>query len=429
MKGLYIICHGLWSNKGRITILVVQILLMCLVFNILVSKFMYLDRVRSMIWASRLDNAVFFEPAPRFSNLIDEKLSSCLDRDFDESRYKSYYEMKEQIGRYPGIETLGSIRRGWGQGCILDKETGTKLSASFEIYDESLIKSLNLSLAQGKLSNLLRKDGRIPVIVTYPLGKMYGGMGSEIELIIRQNGKDYSVRTVVAGILDKDHFLYVFPGGSNAEDAMWLTDLASRRISHDKDFFMIMPPFTLDDNSAPITADYPSFVCFADKSVNIDRVLPEWKKEAEKDGLGFFMSFRDLNKRQIDFTLTNNLNFISLGFMILLIALAGIGGFNILRLIKEKRETAIYFMAGMDWQSFMLFETLKNCLIVSIPACLALATTAFLVKGNLSKMMFGPLNFILTLAVIMVFVLATVVIIRFMTRDRNIVMLMRKDEE
>ncbi len=73
MKNLYIICKGMWKNKGSIIVLMTQIMLMCLIFNILSAKFAYVNQSRNLIKTSKLDNAVLFMPAERFCNLIGEK--------------------------------------------------------------------------------------------------------------------------------------------------------------------------------------------------------------------------------------------------------------------------------------------------------------------------------------------------------------------
>ncbi|MDD3364994.1 MAG: hypothetical protein PHZ03_08450, partial [Syntrophomonas sp.] len=106
MKSLYIICHNLWSNKARISILALQIFLACLVFNMLLCRFMYLDQVRQIIWSSNLEQAVLFSPEVRFGNLILEKIRG-VNPEADPSRDAVYNKMKEEITGYPGITALG----------------------------------------------------------------------------------------------------------------------------------------------------------------------------------------------------------------------------------------------------------------------------------------------------------------------------------
>lgn len=435
MKSLYIICHNLWSNKARISILALQIFLACLVFNMLLCRFMYLDQVRQIIWSSNLEQAVLFSPEVRFGNLILEKIRG-VNPEADPSRDAVYNKMKEEITGYPGITALGTIRHGvWRpdvSSLIIDKESGEKLPVSYDIYDEVMLKNFNLPLAQGKLSHLLQKEDKIPAFVSAPLAKKYGGMGAEISFTIMQQGKEYPVNTVVAGILAQDYFTYILPGGGSSNGLSVLNELISRKISEETDFFFILPPLVLSDGAQPVTVEDIGFICFTDKSVNLNDALTKWNKQAHNDGLGSFTSFPDLNKNQIEFTLDNNRKMAALGFMIFMVSGVGIGGFNVLRLIKEKRNTAINFMVGMDWTTYMRIEVLKNFVIVAVPASLSLAITKILFAdndNNLNKMLFGPANIMGTLLIILFFVITTVIIFRFMTRDRNIVSLMRKDEE
>ena len=256
---------------------------------------------------------------------------------------------------------------------------------------------------------------------------MYGGLGSNIELVVIQKGKRYVIRTVVVGVMPKDHYLYSFPGGGNTEENLLLTSLLSRQISHQEDYRMIMPPFILPDGSTPITAEEPGFICFTQDSVNLDYSIKEWKTDARKNGLGFIIPFQDMNARQILFTLKNNRNYISIGIIVFLVALAGIGGFNILRLIANKREVGIYLMFGMNWKLFTLTEFLMNGLIAITPVFFALATTYMIAVSNPFKMLFGPFNYLLSILIIVIFIIFSVLVVHYMTRQQSIVMLMRKD--
>ncbi|NLN86269.1 MAG: hypothetical protein GX133_01475, partial [Syntrophomonadaceae bacterium] len=420
MKSVYIVCHSIWSSKGKISILAMQIFLACLIFNLLLSRFMYLDQVREIIWSSNLDHAVLFSPAARFSGVIVEKLHGE-DTDSDSSKYAAYLKMKDKISSYSGIISLGTIRSmssdqdSW----IIDEKNGGKLPIYYEVYDEALLKNFSLPLAEGMLSDLLEKGDKIPAIVSAPLAKEHGGMGSNINFTISQQGKEYTVNIKVAGIFDQDYFTYTLPGGGGAGKLLMLNKLVNRTKAQEHDYFCILPPLMLANNTQPITVENTGFICFANESVKLNDALIDWNRQAKADGLGFFTTFQDLNARQINFTLDKNLKLVALGFILFIVSAVGIGGFNIFRLITEKRTSAIFFMLGMDWATYMRLEALKNCVIVTVPASLALVITETLFSdsdNNLNQMLFGSANIMGTCLIILLFTIISVIIFHFMTR-------------
>ncbi|HBS92884.1 MAG TPA: hypothetical protein DEA85_02595, partial [Firmicutes bacterium] len=315
MKNLYIICKGMWKNKGSIIVLMTQIMLMCLIFNILSAKFAYVNQSRNLIKTSKLDNAVLFLPAERFCNLIGGKTGNIYDG--SEDIFNSYYEMKTSITRYQDIIAVGTVHA--GMGLVWDTEQQEYALAGFQVYDTVLLESLFLPLREGKLRDLLTTNGTVPIIVSGPLSKMYG-LGSQMDLTIGHNEELYKVKTTVIGVLQNKYCYYTFPGGNI--DSILLSDLVGKRISHSRDFFCILPPFGLgDDNIKQFTAEDPSFICFFEGNGPIDLLVDQWNNQAEAEGLGKFISFEDIDSRERKQIIIGNRSFISLGLVVALISL------------------------------------------------------------------------------------------------------------
>lgn len=424
MKKVYILCKGMWKSKGSVIILMTQIMLMCLIFNILAAKFAYVNQSRKMVLSSKLDNAVLFMPAGRFCNLIESKFGNFHSQ--SEDIYSSYYEMKASIAKYPAIKAVGTVHS--GMGLVWDKNHQEYALAGFQMYDTVLLENLFLPLKQGKLTDMLPAKGNIPVIVSSPLSNMYG-LGSEMELTIAQGEELYVVKTNVMGILPHKYYLYTFPGGDT--NSILLSDLVQQRISHDRDFFCILPPFALgNDNARPITAEEPSFLCFYEGKGQPELLIGQWNHKAESEGLGKFVTIKEMDNREKKQIISGNRNFISLGMVVALISLVGISGFNILQMLRNRRETIVYLMNGMDWSSLLFVQMARNGIIVFLPAAVALMAIkiGISVAENTDTMLYGSMNAVVTCGLCAVFMLVSLITVAFLYRDRSLSSLLRRDD-
>ncbi|MDD4347277.1 MAG: hypothetical protein PHZ11_10465 [Desulfitobacteriaceae bacterium] len=425
MKNLYIICKGMWKNKGSIIVLMTQIMLMCLIFNILSTKFAYVNQSRKMIKTSKLDNAVLFMPAERFCNLIGEKTGNTYGG--SEDIYNSYYEMKTSIAGYQDITAVGTVHA--GMGLVWDTEQQEYALAGFQVYDTVLLESLFLPLREGKLRDLLTANGTVPLIVSSPLSKMYG-LGSQMDVTIGHNEELYKVKTTVIGVLQNNYCYYTFPGGNI--DSILLSDLVEKRISHSRDFFCILPPFGLDDdNIIQFTAEDPSFICFFEGKGPTDFLVDQWNNQAETEGLGKFITFEDMDSRERKQIIIGNRSFISLGLIVALISLIGISGYNILQMLKNRQEIVVYLMHGMDWPHLFFVEMACNAIIVLLPAVVALGAVKVGISAaeNTDTMLYGPLNLIVTSGICAAYILVSMVTVLLLYRDRSLSSLMRRDEK
>ena len=425
MKILYIICKRMWKNKGSIIVLMTQIMLMCLIFNILSAKFAYVNQSRKLIETSQLENAVLFMPAERFCSLIGGKIGNTPSG--SEDIYNSYYEMKTCIAGYQDIITVGTVHA--GMGLVRDTEQQEYALAGFQVYDTVLLESLFLPLREGKLRDLLTANGTIPVIVSSPLSKMYG-LGSQMDLTIAQNEELYVVKTTVAGILPNNYFRYILPGGNF--DSILLSDLVEKRISHSRDFFCILPPFWLDDdNIIQFTAEDPSFICFFEDNRPRELLVDQWNNRAEAEGLGKFITFEDMDSRERKQIIIGNRSFISLGMVVALISLIGISGYNILQMLKNRQEIVVYLMHGMDWPHLFFVEMACNAIIFLLPAAVALGAVkiGISVAENTDTMLYGPLNLIVTLGICAAYILVSMATVLLLYRDRSLSSLMRRDDK
>ncbi len=147
--------------------------------------------------------------------------------------------------------------------------------------------------------------------------------------------------------------------------------------------------------------------------------------------MGRFISFKEMDNREKSGIISGNRSFISLGLVVALLSLVGISGFNILQMLKSRRETIVYLMNGMDWSSLLLNQMARNAIIVLLPAAVTLVAMKIGISltENNDMFLFGPLNLVVTCGLCAVFMLVSLITVILLYRDRSLSSLMRRDDK
>jgi len=266
-----------------------------------------------------------------------------------EGRKEKYEDIKKYLNSLQGVNSVSSTY--YTQ--LKDQDFNTYL------YDEKLIKDININLDKGvQFRDISIENNIIPIIVSKELERIYPLESINEFSIMKENFLDeIKFKTKVIGIANEEEYIYI---GSAKQGIPQIDDLFLKTTKNDK--FLLMPNVFKNDNIFYFTNG--GFIIDYEKDNND---IQESMKKVENDGIGKFYRLDELEKNFYTNLITNYDLYIFLFIITYIFVIASIGGYNLLETLNYRRLLTIYYITGMQWKDGICLIALRNFLLIMIP--------------------------------------------------------------
>ncbi|GEM_PF-3598368 len=340
-KLLFLVYTSISKKKKAYAIFILQIFIAVMMLNIaaaLIKNGMLLENLSEK---SGIMNCGFFSPDLRFSDPLETSAPgyiSPLEKVISDLKYLDYYG-----GNVQGIAKISDG------------------DENYPIYGTSLnlLEKAKMPLLSGRWFKETDSNSKeLPIIISSDLlGNFKVGDKMVLKVMDNVSNEYVPYKAQIIGILKKPDYILNL-GGSGSLDSVFSM--------HPK---TIITPYAKEIFKFDIIGGGGSLLLFPDKNTDKNKVYKEW--ESKLKGLGSFDKFSDYYATYKDDNLANDWMYLSIGLIVLILALSGIGGNNALSLIDQEKEFAIYFMCGMKWKMCILINLLKDIIIILLPGILS----------------------------------------------------------
>lgn len=292
--------------------------------------------------------------------------------------YQSFIQGKENIKYNQLIRNkLKVLPSVGGYGSVLTM--GAMLGDSKEnienllLTNKNLLLGLKLDVSKGKWfeeNDFI--DGKIPVILSTRFSKLYN-IGENIEInFYKDSGlfkeqSTYKVRVI--GFISKDDY-YLNVSNNAGIRGIFIADK--------KDVIMPLIDGMLTYDTEDLYGANKIIIPQKGSSQIADLDMRELKKFGEVYSLQKLMdSYKEDYKPQ-------RYTFLIIGIAVFLVSLFGLGGNNLLSLLRQEKDFAVYNLCGMKWKMAPLLIFMRTFIVIFI-ACLFNIVTLAIIKWKISN--------------------------------------------
>lgn len=351
-KILYLSIKRLLDNKIVNVILMFQIFITLLAINITIGRIQYIDYIEHITRDSGLTKALYFVPS-------SHKYTVNPPRD------NTGFLPDKKLSEFDCIQTIWKIKYATSKLANMDRLFNTYM------YNDDMIKNVKLPLSKGKWFDSYKSYdmSEIPIILSYSLSGCYT-VGDRLKIeIAAGDSVIHSLNTRVIGFMNKaNYFLSIGGGGDN---------LSINNIFAKEDYFAIMPQSILSKDKTLTSFDQFARILFLKDGLEPDKkVVGALKNELSKIGYAdtienMISNYKKGDEKQINLQ-------ILLWILILILTVTGIGGNNVLMLIKQEKEYAVYFLTGITWGKCILITLLRCIYIFILPFAISFSVLQYL---------------------------------------------------
>lgn len=320
-----------------------QILLVLLAANIFLGLTGHLLSLRRLTHISGLVDGIYFYPGEKYFLTENPDADVTLTMKFESlSHLVDYGTVNMLLARFP------------------DKD---EQWLELTVWDRALIEQVRLPLAKGSwFDDIKAVDSAVPVVVSSKLGREYPlDRTCTIRVVLDPDGtKHHDLRVRVIGILQEPGYGLKMSGNS----LEGILDLKFEGLILPLEAFPA-GTYTMRYNNGtmlfPLKEKAESVMASLEKSLSPRhgelQLFTDLVKKAERQ------------QKDIRFTV------FSLGALLLIVSLAGLGGSNILSILALEKNYALYFMCGARWILCLIIVCIKDFLVLALPFAVTLVIT------------------------------------------------------
>ena len=359
--------RNLFSKKGSFIILTIQLtiaLVVIVYFAAGVGKFFEL---RHIVRSSGIENYVYF--CPHFLQYGNEEILK---------------EVDEMLLTLSEIKSSNKIRTIFGKKLTSEDEGFTNCY----VGDSAFLERVQLPLSNGTwFDDYSNENNLLPIIISPSLKKEFR-LNKIYDLLLSSVYDTRNIKVKVIGILKKPSYVLSFSGNS-LEGAIRQEDDVI--IFPYNDAIATMQNILSSSEVALLPNEDFSF---SDDS--LERLNEKVSEYGEVKTFGKMLDEYEENNKDIMYFM------LSFGIIIFAIALAGIGGNNVLSLISNEKNYALYFMHGATWKKCISISLIKDSISLILPIILSTGIICLLGKTsdelNIYVQPVQPVHIIISLA-------------------------------
>lgn len=373
IKTIYLVLNGFKNKKIINVLMIIQVFITIVTSNLLIGTLQQSNYILKVTNDSELSKALYFSALPRIINSRNDSSDLINNEIAQLSQVKAIGKSLYTYATMPEINTL----------------------VDFYIYNNDLINSFKLPLLKGKWYNNNFTDNEIPIIISKAINSKYK-IGDTILVTSRDKySKKVNVQFKVTGVFDNSNFMLKLGAGGE--------QLGLNSIFQKNKYFAVIPDGSylkrmevFDDYGRVLFLNNTS-----DEACN--EVITQLKDIGSVNKISDMTNiYKSRNEEQV-------LKEFVMCLILLVLALTGIGGNNILMQIFNEKEFAVYFTCGMRWNECVLITFINNIILLILPTT---AGYLLLTKSNwhiLDQMIINSNNFIFTISImLLIFVITSV---------------------
>ncbi len=367
LNGLYLIWKNIWANKWRHLFTIVQIILVILLFNIVLSIAQNTRMIFSHYESSDFRRAIYTAQIPTVKSREDRSV------------------ILNQVPRLLDIneDQLGIIARAGIRT--------SEVSSNVILYNDRLLSTVFLPLAKG---TWLQPDNsstdQIPVVISNDLAKLYDvGEVIPVEINSLVGPISQQVLIEVAGILGKN--------SNYLSGSTWSTSMSLESIYRPAENIMIIPLDRPELTELPFYYEM-GFFLFVDENRDFTATYKAWsEKLTDLVTMATLAEMAQNHLDQIRYPLTFYSSILAVLFFL---ALGGLGGNNALMLLDFRKEGSVYFICGCKWSWCVIMLMLQNLLVLLISTVGSFVILTNVMGLTDQFMMFDAKNYLYSVLVI-----------------------------
>lgn len=368
LNGLYLIWKNIWASKRMHFFTIVQIILVILLFNIVLSITQNTRVIFSHYESSDFARAIYTAQIPTIKAREDSSV------------------ILNQVPRLLGVneDELGIMARAGLRT--------PEVSANVILYNDRLLSSTFLPLAKGTwLQPDISSEGPIPAVISFDLAKFYD-IGDVIPVEIGSfiSSASQQVEAEVMGILGKN--------SNYLSGSTWSTSMSLESIYRPAEKIMIIPLDRLEFTELPLFYEM-GFFLFVDEERDFTETYNAWSENLTD--LATMTTLEEMAQNHIEQIRYPLTFYTSVLVVLFFLALGGLGGNNALMLLEFRKEGSVYFICGCKWSWCVIMLLVQNFLVLLISTVVSFVILTN-VPGLFNKfMLFDTSNYLYSLLVIL----------------------------
>jgi ABC-type antimicrobial peptide transport system permease subunit len=320
--------------------------------NVSISMAMNGSLLDKVVNKSGLNESICFEINPRFTGT-------------DLSFSKTSKTIEKELTSLKGLNGYGSVMTS-----SVYLPYNSDIPSPVILTSKYLLERISMPISEGEWfnkSNILNEE--LPIVVGNNLANKYP-IGTKYIINVNNKNEPRTCKVRVIGILKEPSYVVAsIPIGSVYNII--------------KDPNAIIIPYAKNIFREDIIGWTGGAFLFPDKNTNIEDALLKWKTSISN--IGTLTSYTDTYKAYEKSLNPDKYLYMTLGFIVLILALGGIGGNNVLSMINQEKEFAIYFLCGMKWGMCLLMTLAKDLFIITVPAFISYVLMAVLQNTKLGR--------------------------------------------
>lgn len=386
------------EDKWKSLLLALQIFLFIYTLNISLGTIQYLNSLNNFAEKAEINNAAYFS------------YNSIMGREIVEKRDMELVQQISSIVK----DDLGNFKEEFliSTCTALDPETGIRFP--MDIYEGDFGDKIQYKLSDGAWFN---NDAINHVVISKDLSKFYK-VGEHVPVTVYDyTSKRYEITLEIVGVIDSDYvFNFNRSGNSLGLDSIVVP------------YESLMIAGKLTDKNGDVIYGNPSLgrLIFTNTKETNNQIFSDWQDKLKLYG--------NLSAIEYMKETTNELNKsklfeqFAIEFIVLLLAVSGIGANNFLTMLMKRKEFSIYFLCGLRWKNCLMLSTFKNLFTILIPSLLAFIVIKFqAASDDYFNSVIDMGNFAICLVVIFIIYLLTAIPMYIKMRNESPVEMFRKE--
>lgn len=335
-KTLLLSVNIFFRSKLKLLSIIVQLFIAIVIINISIALICNVLYMRYFVSRTNLHESIYFYAAPQYTHSLDMKADD---------------EIKNMLSEITEIDVFGSINTSF-----IRKPDGNEIIKAL-VYDTSIIKKVKLPVSYGRwFSNddIMQKNGTIPAVIGSDMHRDFK-LNHTYNIMFSTTPDTWVMIDIkVIGILNVSGYSINLSG--NNLDNMVEGDFKGIIIPYNENLSQI---YQMKYNGGVLL--YPQSDGINEVDETMLFITGKTSSYGElKDFYHLLKDFEKSNEEVINLTL-------SLGIIVLIVSIAGLGGNNILSVMQNEKIFGIYYMCGAKWKDCIKIVLLKDIVILIIP--------------------------------------------------------------
>ncbi len=334
-KILILAFKNLLEKKFTFIILSIQLLIAIVVINISIALITDVFSFRNFVMKAGLEEYLYFSANAKYNHLDNREYNSLDNR-----------EIETKLSQISGLEGFGTIFNSFAA-----IENGDKIIETV-LFDQKTLDRVMLPLQSGSwFDEVIDTKAIIPIIVSsdlkdeYILNHVY-----KLKYFLNMEKDDSSIdlSVKVIGVLEEPD--YYLPLAGNYIEAAIKDNFGGMILPYSGN---IKKNFRMEYNGQTIL--------FPKRDNDISLISKQLKDYGQVISFGEAVKQHENSKKSLIFLV------LSLGILVLIISIAGLGGNSALSMIADEKKYAVYYLCGAKWRNCILIGFTKDIMMLLTP--------------------------------------------------------------